>query len=353
LFNALTQTQSAQASNFPFCTIEPNVARVIVPDSRLQKLALIANSKKTIPLSLELHDIAGLIKGASKGEGLGNKFLGHVRQASVLVHVLRCFINPDILHVSADDSGRSNPLEDLEVIETELLLSDIDAIDRRLIQKRLLPDTHIKILNELSSSMQQGVSAKDVLSGLKSSDPTLEVLLRDLNQQLLSAKPVLFLCNVDESSVKGNELTEMVKSAAMSRSTQPPAIVCGTLEEEALTLFDLDVDRQEYLSSFGLSETGLDQVVRGCADLLGQDVFYTVGEQEARSWSIPKGTNARDAAGKIHTDMSKGFIAAEAIAYDDFISCGGEAQSKKEGKSRSEGRDYIVQNGDIMHFKFN
>mmetsp|Transcript_20313 Transcript_20313/g.39836 ORF Transcript_20313/g.39836 Transcript_20313/m.39836 type:complete len:377 (-) Transcript_20313:141-1271(-) len=356
LANALSQTQVALASNFPFCTIEPNVARVAVPDARLAKLADIAKSEKIVPQMLELHDIAGLIKGASDGEGLGNKFLANIRNVSVIVHVLRCFHNVDILHVSADSQGKTNPIEDLAVVDMELLFADIDSVKKRLEKKKVAPEEK-RLLEDLFNSLEAGTPAREVplLSETKYEPTSKEFgLAQELKQNLLTFKPVLPVCNVDEDTIRagGNEMTKMVAEEFKNRKSKcEPVIVCASLEEEAITF--APEERDEYLAEYGLKQTGLDKVATGAASLLDLDVFYTVGPMEAHAWSIPKGATAREAAGKIHTDMYKGFIAADTIAYDDFIAYGGEKQAKEAGKLRSEGRDYIVQSGDVMHFKFN
>ncbi|GBG26190.1 Obg-like ATPase 1 [Hondaea fermentalgiana] len=358
LCNALSRSEVALASNFPFCTIEPNVARVAVPDPRLARLAALAKSERVVPQMLELHDIAGLIKGASEGEGLGNKFLANIRSVSMIVHVLRCFHNVDILHVSADERGITNPVDDLEVVETELMLADLASVEKRLQKKKMSPGDKI-LLEEVRDCLAEGRPARDVLKG-KGPDAGESVeagkgltLRQELQQQLLSFKPVLPVCNVDEDTVREgrNEMTDMVKEVFGGRGGVEPVVLCASLEEEALSLSP--EERDEYFAEFGLRETGLDKVASGAAKLLDLDVFYTVGPAEAHAWSIPVGATAQEAAGKIHTDMSRGFIAADTIAYDDFVNLGGEKQAKDAGKLRSEGRDYIVQSGDIMNFKFN
>jgi len=362
LFNALTKTQLAEASNFPFCTIDPNVARVTIPDERLDTLAAIVGSQQVIHQSLELHDIAGLIKGASEGEGLGNKFLGHIRSVSVIIHVLRCFDGLDVHHVSRDAKGNTDPVDDAQVVETELMLSDLASVEKRLTKRKL--DTETKdILERVRDCLAQGKPARDVL-GVRKADEASDASKpsnpteNELRQSLLSAKPMLYVCNVDEDSIRnnGNELSNQVKSYLQEQENMlDPVVVCASLEEEALTLFepDQEAEKQAYFEEYGLQKTGIHQISNAAASLLNLGVFYTAGPQEARAWSIPVPCTAQVAAGKIHTDIARGFIAADTISYEDFVLYKGEKGAKEAGRLRSEGREYIMQSGDVMNFKFN
>ncbi len=336
-------------------SVTPNVARVAVPDARLVALSRLAGSRRTVQTSLELHDIAGLIKGASRGAGLGNQFLGNIRQVSCIVHVVRCFFDPNIIHVAADDSGRTDPVEDLGVIETELLLSDLGAVEKRLGGKRR-DASEEALLQRLQRSLEDGQGALAFLDSLPAEASRAELALRhDLRVNMLTAKPVLFVCNTDEAGVRagGNELTAKVAAEVAKRTSEPPIVLCARMEEEALTLFETEEERAGYLAEFGLAEPGIAKVSAACSRLLNQTVFYTVGEQEARAWSIPLGATAQEAAGKIHSDIARGLIAANTIAYEDFLRCGGEAAAKREGLMRSEGRSYVVRPHDIIEFMHN
>ncbi|WP_188236792.1 redox-regulated ATPase YchF [Sphingopyxis sp. LK2115] len=345
LFNALTETAAAQAANYPFCTIEPNIGNVAVPDDRLDKLAAIANSKKIIATQLAFVDIAGLVRGASKGEGLGNQFLGNIREVDAIVHVLRCFENDDIQHVE----NRVDPVADAETVETELLLADLESLEKRVpafAKKAAQGDKEAKIaasvLGQALDLLRDGKPARLV----EPRDDEEARVLR--NAQLLTSKPVLYVCNVDEgSAANGNALSEKVFAKAAAEGAQA-VVVSAAIESELVTM-DM-ADRMEFLSEMGLSETGLARVIRAGYALLRLITFFTVGPQEARAWTVHQGATAPEAAGEIHSDFQKGFIRAETIAYDDYVALGGEARAREAGKLRAEGKGYVVQDGDVMHF---
>ncbi|MBA4757906.1 redox-regulated ATPase YchF [Sphingosinicella sp.] len=348
LFNALTETAAAAAANFPFCTIEPNVGQVPVPDPRLYKLAEIAGSQKIIETQLAFVDIAGLVRGASKGEGLGNQFLGNIREVDAIVHVLRCFENGDITHVD----GRVDPIADAETVETELMLSDIESLERRvpaLVKKGQGGDKEAKIagavLGRALEVLQEGRPARMV-------EPKDEEEARVLAQaQLLTAKPVLYVCNVGEDeAATGNALSQEV--AAKAKAEGAASVVISAAIEAEISQMD-PADRPDFLADLGLTETGLARVIRAGYDLLHLITFFTVGPKEARAWTVEKGATAPNAAGVIHTDFEKGFIRAETIAYDDFVNLGGEQGAKEAGKLRLEGKEYLVKDGDVLHFRFN
>ncbi len=348
LFNALTETQAAQAANYPFCTIEPNVGQVSVPDERLEKLAAIAGSAKIIPTQLAFVDIAGLVKGASKGEGLGNQFLGNIREVDAVVHVLRCFEDDDIQHVA----NKVDPITDAEVVETELMLSDLESLEKRVpaAQKRgAAGDKEAKIaasvLGQALELLREGKPAR-------LTEPKDDEEARVFAQaQLLTAKPVLYVCNVaEEDAANGNALSTLVFEKAKAEGAQ--AVVVSAAIEAELVAMDAS-ERGEYLAELGLEETGLTRVIRAGYELLGLKTFFTIGPKEARAWTFHSGAKAPQAAGEIHTDFEKGFIRAETIAYDDFVSLGGEARAREAGKLRQEGKEYVVQDGDVLHFKFN
>ena len=348
LFNALTETQAAQAANYPFCTIEPNIGQVGVPDERLDKLAAIAGSAKTIPTQLGFVDIAGLVRGASKGEGLGNQFLGNIREVDAVVHVLRCFEDDDIQHVD----NRVDPIADAETVETELLLADLESLEKRVpaAQKRASGgDKESKIaasvLGQALELLREGKPARLT----EPRDDEEERVFRQA--QLLTAKPVLYVCNVEEeSAAEGNVFSARVFEKAKAEGANA-VIVSAAIEAE---LIGMDPEeRMAFLSDMGLTETGLTRIIRAGYDLLQLITFFTVGPKEARAWTVHKGASAPQAAGEIHSDMERGFIRAETIAYDDFVSLGGESAAKEAGKLRQEGKDYQVQDGDVMHFRFN
>jgi GTP-binding protein YchF len=348
LFNALTETQAAQAANYPFCTIEPNVGNVGVPDPRLDKLAAIAGSAKIIPTQLGFVDIAGLVRGASKGEGLGNQFLGNIREVDAIVHVLRCFENDDIQHVD----NKIDPVSDAETVETELMLSDLESLEKRVpaAQKKAAQgDKEAKLLATVLTP------ALELLRGGKPARlarPEGEDELRVFDQaQLLTAKPVLYVCNVEEeAAAEGNAFSAKVFAKAKAEGAN--AVIVSAAIESELTGMD-DEERMVFLAEMGLHETGLARVIRSGYDLLHLITFFTVGPKEARAWTVHRGAKAPDAAGEIHSDMQRGFIRAETIAYDDYIALNGEAGAKDAGKLRQEGKEYVIQDGDVLHFKFN
>ena len=347
LFNALTETAAAAAANYPFCTIEPNLGRVPVPDPRLVRLAALAKSQKTVPTQLEIKDIAGLVRGASKGEGLGNKFLGAIREVEAVLHVLRCFEDDDVTHVE----GGVDPVRDAELIETELLLADIESLERQkdgLIKRVRGQDKEAKarldLLERILPPLFDGVPARKL--GLAKDDGDR---LKGFN--LLTAKPVLYVLNVDEgSAATGNDLS--AKAAAMAEDQGAGHVVVAAAIEADLTNLDPD-ERREFLTSLDLAEPGLDKVIRAGYGLLHLLTYFTAGPKEARAWTVPRGATAPEAAGVIHSDFQRGFIAAEVIAYADYDALGGEAAAREVGKLRLEGRDYVVQDGDVCHFRFN
>lgn len=343
LFNALTSTSAAESANYPFCTIDPNVGKVGVPDDRLQQLAKIALSEKIIPTQLEFVDIAGIVRGASKGEGLGNKFLANIRETDAILHVVRCFDNDDITHVA----GKIDPLSDIDVIETELLLADLESVEGRLSglgKKAKAGDKQSKETLEILEAVY------DVLKdGKPASQASVDKnSLRLLN--LLTSKPFLYICNVNEQDVVGgNKYTEKVKEKA---GASPVVIISANIEAEIAQLEDPE-GRQEFLKSLGLESTGLSRVIRNGYSLLGLITYFTVGPKETKAWTITQGTKAPAAAGVIHSDFERGFICAETINWQDFVELGGEVAAKTAGKLRLEGKDYVVRDGDVMHFRFN
>ena len=347
LFNALTATAAAQAANYPFCTIEPNVGRVGVPDPRLDKLADIGKSAKIIQTQLEFVDIAGLVRGASKGEGLGNKFLSHIREVDAIVHVLRCFEDDDITHVE----GRIDPIADAETVETELMLADMESLEKRfdnLTKKAKTGDKEAKtllpVVEKALAVLRDGKPART--AALTSGEvPTFKLL------QLLTGKPVLYACNVEEASAaSGNAFTARVDEMAKNTGAKS-VVISAAIEAEVVTLEA--AERQEFLAGLGLEETGLNRVIRAGYELLGLITYFTVGPKEARAWTILKGTRAPQAAAVIHNDFERGFIAAEVIAYTDFVALNGEQGAKEAGKARIEGKEYVFADGDVVHFRFN
>lgn len=348
LFNALTETQAAQAANYPFCTIEPNVGQVAVPDERLDKIAAIAGSAKIVPTQLAFVDIAGLVKGASKGEGLGNQFLGNIREVDAIVHVLRCFEDDDIQHVA----NKVDPIADAEVVETELMLADLESLEKRVpnAQKRATGgDKEAKIM---ASVLGQALDLLREGKPARLTEPKDDEEARVFRQaQLLTAKPVLYVCNVaEEDAAEGNELSAKVFEKAKAEGAEA-VVVSAAIEAELVAM--PPEDRAEYLAELGLTESGLARVIRAGYKLLGLKTFFTAGPKEARAWTFPDGARAPQAAGEIHTDFEKGFIRAETISYEDYIALGGEAGAREAGKLRQEGKDYVVQDGDVMLFKFN
>ncbi|TMJ41060.1 MAG: redox-regulated ATPase YchF [Alphaproteobacteria bacterium] len=346
LFNALTQTAAAQAANYPFCTIEPNVGDVGVPDPRLDRLAAIGKSAQIIPTRLTFVDIAGLVRGASKGEGLGNQFLANIREVDAIAHVVRCFEDGDVTHVE----GGIDPIRDIETIETELMLADLDSLEKRAstLEKRLRgADKEAKeqfdLVQRSLALLQEGKPAR-----LVERKPEEEKTFRMLG--LLSSKPVLYVCNVEEASAdKGNEYSAKVISRA--REEQAEAVVVSAKIESEIAVLPA-AEQKDYLDTIGLAEPGLNRVIRAGYKLLHLVTYFTVGPKEARAWTITKGTRAPQAAGVIHTDFEKGFIRSETIAYDDYVGLNGEAGARDAGKLRLEGKDYIVQDGDVLHFRF-
>jgi ribosome-binding ATPase len=348
LFNALTATAAAEAANYPFCTIEPNMGRVAVPDPRLDKLAALAKSQKIIPTQLEFVDIAGLVRGASRGEGLGNQFLAHIREVDAIAHVLRCFEDGNVTHVE----GSVDPVRDAETVETELMLADLDSLERRVVaaQKKLRGNdkeakAQLEVMEPVLAALRDGKSARTVQF-----DAEHQAVLKSLN--LITAKPVLYVCNVDEASAAtGNAFSAQVAAFAKAQGAVS-VVISAAIESEVAQLAD-EAEKQEFLETLGLEETGLTRIIRAGYGLLGLFTFFTVGPKEARAWTVERGAKAPQAAGVIHTDFEKGFIRAETIAFDDFVACNGEQGAKDTGKMRLEGSEYLVRDGDIFHFRFN
>ncbi|AGB44633.1 redox-regulated ATPase YchF [Mesorhizobium sp. CO1-1-7] len=349
LFNALTRTAAAQAANYPFCTIEPNTGEVAVPDPRLQKIAAIGKSKEIIPTRISFVDIAGLVRGASKGEGLGNQFLANIREVDAIVHVLRCFEDDDITHVE----GRIDPVADAETVETELMLADLDSLERRIVQFRKRAGskdkeatTVLPMMEAALELLQAGKPTRILLDGISAEDLHI---LQGLN--LLTSHPVLYVCNVAEAdAATGNEHTRAVEQMAAAQGART-VVISAAIEAEVAQLSD--EEEMEFLSSLGLDEPGLNKVIRAGYELLQLITYFTVGPKETRAWTVHKGAKAPQAAGVIHTDFERGFIRAQTIAYNDFVTLGGEVAAKEAGKARDEGKEYVVQDGDIMLFKFN
>jgi ribosome-binding ATPase len=347
LFNALTATQAAQAANYPFCTIEPNVGRVAVPDLRLDKLAAIAGSAKIINTQLEFVDIAGLVKGASKGEGLGNQFLANIREVDAIAHVLRCFEDSDVTHVS----GSVDPIRDAEIVETELMLADLDSLEKRL------PNLEKRAKGGDKEAAIEAPIVKKALDVLREGKPARAARLTAEERpvfarlQLITAKPMMYVLNVEEAAAAtGNAHSAEAELHARKRGI-PCVVISAAIEAEVAQL--PPQDQAEYLSHLGLTETGLARVVRAGYALLDLVTFFTVGPKEARAWTVRREAKAPEAAGVIHTDFEKGFIRAETIAYDDYVSLSGEAGARDAGKLRLEGKDYAVKDGDVFHFRFN
>jgi ribosome-binding ATPase len=348
LFNALTATQAAEAANYPFCTIEPNLGRVAVPDERLEICAKLAKSAKIIPTQLEFVDIAGLVRGASRGEGLGNQFLGHIRAVDAIAHVLRCFEDRNITHVE----GAIDPVRDAETVETELMLADLDSLERRLqaAQKKARgadkeAKAQVAVMEAALARLREGKPARGMAL---SADEN--AILKSF--QLLSAKPVLYIANVEEgAAASGNAQSARVAEYAKARSAES-VVISAAIEAEVAQLAD-DAEKREFLAHLGLAEAGLARVIRAGYRLLDLITFLTIGPKEAHAWTVAKGTKAPQAAGAIHTDFEKGFIRAEVISYEDFVANGGEQGAKDAGKMRLEGADYIVEDGDILHARFN
>lgn len=351
LFNAITNA-GAESANYPFCTIDPNVGMVAVPDYRLQPLTDLYHAKKTTPAVVEFVDIAGLVRGASKGEGLGNKFLSHIREVDAIVHVVRCFDNDNIVHVD----GSVDPARDIETINLELILSDMEHIDRRLervrksakADKKLLVD--VDILEKLKAHLEEGKTAR-TFPGLADDEDVQRVMAES---DLLTAKKVIYAANMDEGGFTGDQ-TENARLAAVQKIADEEGAmvlpICAKLEEDITSLEP--EEKEMFLSDLGLTESGLDRLIRVCYDLLGLMSYLTAGEQEVRAWTITKGTKAPQAAGKIHTDFERGFIRAEIVSYDDLMACGSLAAAREKGLVRSEGKEYVMQDGDVVLFRFN
>ncbi|WOF44695.1 redox-regulated ATPase YchF [Sphingopyxis indica] len=345
LFNALTETQAAQAANYPFCTIEPNIGNVAVPDARLDKLAAVAGSAKIIPTQLAFVDIAGLVRGASKGEGLGNQFLGNIREVDAIVHVLRCFEDDDIQHVE----NKVDPVADAETVETELLLADLESLEKRVPAFQKKATSGDKEAKAAASVLGQALELLRAGKPARLTEPRDVEEARILRQaQLLTVKPVLYVCNVEEANAaNGNAHSEAVFARAKAEGAQA-VIVSAAIESE---LVGMEAgERMLFLEEMGLHETGLARVIRAGYELLHLLTFFTVGPKEARAWTVHKGATAPEAAGEIHSDFQKGFIRAETIAYDDYVALGGEAKAREAGKLRAEGKAYVVNDGDVMHF---
>ena len=348
LFNALTETAAAQAANYPFCTIEPNVGRVAVPDDRLGKIAAIAKSANIIETQLEFVDIAGLVRGASKGEGLGNQFLANIREVDAIIHVVRCFESGDVTHVE----GRVDPIADAETVETELMLADLESLERRV------PTLQKKAQQGDKEAKIQASILGQALDLLQASKPARLAQPKDHEErlaldraQLLTAKPVLYVCNVDEAdAASGNQHSQRLFEKATADGAKA-VIISAAIEAEIATMDP--ADRSEFLKDLGLEETGLARIIRAGYELLHLITFFTVGPKEARAWTVEKGAKAPQAAGVIHSDFERGFIRAETIAYPDYVASNGESGAREAGRLRSEGKDYVVQDGDVLLFRFN
>ena len=348
LFNCLSNAK-AQSANFPFCTIEPNIGVVNVPDPRLEKLESLVDPEKVIPATVEIVDIAGLVKGASKGEGLGNQFLGNIRETDAILHVLRCFENDNIVHVD----GSVDPIRDKETIDMELQLKDLESVEKKLDKVKRAAKTGNKeaqkeeaVLIKLKEGLESGVSVRAIAL----SDDEKAEYAKPL--QLITDKPVMYVCNVDEDgAVNGNDYVEKVKAAVADENAEVIFLAVGT--EADITELETFEERQMFLEDLGLSEPGSAKLIRGAYKLLNLETYFTAGQKEVRAWTIPVGATAPQAAGVIHTDFEKGFIRAEVIAYDDYVTLGSEAKVKEAGKMRVEGKEYIVKDGDVMHFRFN
>ncbi len=346
LFNALTATAQAQAANYPFCTIEPNVGRVAVPDSRLAALAAIGRSQKIVPTSLEFVDIAGLVRGASRGEGLGNQFLANIREVDAIIHVLRCFEDDDVTHVE----GSVDPIRDAETVETELMLADMDSLEKRVapLQKKAKNNdrdaqAQVAVIEPLLAALREGRPARTAIPS--GADEAVRWL------QLMTTKPVLYVCNVEEATAATGNLQSARVAARAAAEGAAMVVVSAAIEAEVSQL--PDADRAEFLDGLGLSDSGLDRVIAAGYGLLGLSTYFTVGPKETRAWTITAGTRAPQAAAVIHNDFERGFIACETIAYPDYIAGRGEAGAKEAGRMRVEGRDYVVRDGDVLLFRFN
>lgn len=347
LFNCLSNAK-AQSANFPFCTIEPNVGTISVPDTRLEKLEELVKPERVVPTTMEIVDIAGLVKGASKGEGLGNQFLANIRETDAIIHVLRCFDDGNIIHVD----GSVDPIRDKEVIDFELQLKDLETVEKRiqsLSRTVKSGDKEAVKTYELAEKIKAHLESGNSVRSLQMSEAELEIVK---SFHLITSKPVMYLCNVDESSVKsGNSYVDKVKEMAATENAQ--VLVIGAKIEADITELETYDERQMFLEELGLEEPGVNRLIRSAYKLLDLDTYFTAGVKEVRAWTVKKGSTAPQAAGVIHTDFEKGFIRAEVMKYDDFITYGSEAAVKEAGKFKVEGKEYIVQDGDIMHFRFN
>jgi ribosome-binding ATPase len=349
LFNALTETAAAQAANYPFCTVEPNVGEVGVPDPRLDALAALAKSAAIVPTRLTFVDIAGLVRGASKGEGLGNQFLGNIREVDAIVHVVRCFEDTEVTHVE----GRVDPIADIETVETELMLGDLESLERRrdaLERKARGTDRDAKEAKETLGLLDRALARLRDGRPARATARTAEEEKTFHMLGLLTALPVLYVCNVDEASAAGGNAFARQVEARAAQEGAASIVISAKIESEIAVLSR--EERSEYLAAVGLKEAGLDRLIRAGYALLDLVTFFTAGPKEARAWTVTRGTKAPQAAGVIHSDFERGFIRAETIAYDDYVACGGEAGARDAGKMRLEGRDYVVQGGDVMHFRF-
>ncbi len=348
LFNALTSTQNAQSANYPFCTIDPNKGIVNVPDERLQKISDISKSKALLPAKLEIVDIAGLVKGAHKGEGLGNKFLANIKEVDAIIHVLRCFESSDIIHVE----GKVDPINDAEIVNIELIMADLESLIGRL------PNLEKKAKGGDSDCKDQVEIIKKIIPVLEAGNPVRSITFKEEEKTivkrmfLMTSKPVLYVCNVSEDELEiDNKHVKAVQELAHKENANCIKI-CAQIEQEVSILED-ELEKKEFLEALGLKETGLDKIIRSAFQILGMQTFFTSGPQETRAWTIPIGAKASQAAGEIHTDFERGFICAETIAFQDFIDANGEAKAKELGKVRQEGKTYIVKDGDIILFRFN
>ncbi len=349
LFNAITKTQAAQAANYPFCTIEPNSGMVSVPDDRLDKIAAIGKSAKIIPTQLEIVDIAGLVKGASKGEGLGNQFLANIRETDAIIHVLRCFENGDITHVE----GSVDPMRDAEIIETELMLADLDSVSKQvegLAKKLKSNDKEIKAQHDFALKVKAALEQGNPARTIKPVDEDEARFMKLL--QLMTSKPIMYVCNVNEDdAATGNDWTKKVEAMAQAQGAQ--AVVISAAIESEIAQLASDAEKKEFLDTLGLEEPGLNKIIRAGYGVLGLQTYFTVGPKEARAWTVRKGAKGPEAAGAIHTDFEKGYIRAEVMAYNDYITLGSEQAVKEAGKYKSEGKEYVVADGDIILFRFN
>jgi len=349
LANALSGTQAAQAANYPFCTIEPNTSLVAVPDARLDKIAAIGKSQKIIPAQIEFVDIAGLVKGASKGEGLGNQFLANIRETDAIIHVVRCFENADITHVE----GSVDPLRDADIIDTELMLADLESVTKQvegLAKKLKSNDKDIKAQHDFAVRVKTALEAGKPARTIVPSDAEEQRYMKLL--QMMTSKPIMYVCNVNEDdAASGNEWTKKVEAMATAQGAR--SVVISAAIEAEIAQLETPAEKKEFFDTIGLEEPGLNKIIRAGYDILGLQTYFTVGPKEARAWTVRKGAKGPEAAGVIHSDFEKGYIRAEVMSYDDYVTLGSEQAVKEAGKFRSEGKEYIVKDGDIIHFLFN